>query len=130
MSDEELAPPDWRVRVGPRNKPIQKEREEHEATHVPSRGWVHTLHDGQRSTQAHVPKRKSEDPSRRPAIAMESVVNAQTISQESVTCIAVKDVRHQNIMSSVALKQRVEEPWAIERVARFIDLVLDIVRSR
>ena len=57
-------------------------------------------------------------------------MNAQTISQESVTCIAVKDVRHQNIMSSVALKKRVEEPWAIERVAKFIDLVLDIVRSR
>ena len=30
-------------------------------------------------------------------------------------------------MSSVALKERVEEPWTIERVAKFIDLVLDIV---
>ena len=105
MSDEELAPPDWRVRAGPRNKPIQKEREEHEATHVPSRDWCTHCMMGRGRTQAHVPKRKSEDPSRRPAIAMESVVNAQTISQESVTCIAVKDVRHQNIMSSVALKK-------------------------
>ena len=123
MSDEELAPPDWRVRAGPRNKPIQKEREEHEATHVPSRDWCTHCMMGRRRTQAHVPKRKSEDPSRRPAIAMESVVNAQTISQESATCIAVKDVRHQNIMSSVALKERVEEPWTIERVAKLIDLV-------
>ena len=30
-----LATPDWRVRAGPRNRPTQKEREEHEATHVP-----------------------------------------------------------------------------------------------
>ena len=30
----EMAPPDWRVRAGPRNRPTQKEREEHEATHV------------------------------------------------------------------------------------------------
>ena len=35
--DGELAPPDWRVRAGPRNRPTQKEREEHEATHVPFR---------------------------------------------------------------------------------------------
>ena len=37
--EEELAAPDWRVRAGPRNKPTQKEREEHEATHVPFRDW-------------------------------------------------------------------------------------------
>ena len=33
--EEELAPPDGRVRTVPRNQPTQKEREEHEATHVP-----------------------------------------------------------------------------------------------
>ena len=33
----EVALPDWRVGAGPRNKPTQKEREEHEATHVPFR---------------------------------------------------------------------------------------------
>ena len=31
--EEELAAPDWRVRAGPRNRPTQREREEHEATH-------------------------------------------------------------------------------------------------
>ena len=56
-------------------------------------------------------------------VNMESVVNAHTISEESVTCIAVKEHRHQNIKSSVALKKGVEEPWTIERVAKFIDLV-------
>ena len=37
--EEELAAPDWRVRAGPRNKPTQRESEEHEATHVPFRDW-------------------------------------------------------------------------------------------
>ena len=53
MSDEEgekvdgegeLAAPDRRVRAGPRNKPTQREREEHEATHVPFRdSCVHCM---------------------------------------------------------------------------------------
>ena len=34
----------------------------------------------------------------------------------------MKEERHQNIMSSVALKEEVEEPWTIERVVRFTDL--------
>ena len=50
-----------------------------------------------------------------------SIANSQTITDESVTCIAVKEDRHQNIMSSVVLKKRIEEPWAIERVARFMN---------
>ena len=37
--EEELAAPDWRVRAGPRSKPTQREREEHEATHAPFRDW-------------------------------------------------------------------------------------------
>ena len=32
---------------------------------------------------------------------MKSVVNAQTMSEESVTSIAVKEDRHQNIMGTV-----------------------------
>ena len=52
-----------------------------------------------------------------------SVVNAQTTSEESVTCIAVKEDKHQNIMSSVALNKGVEEPWTIERLVNFIDLL-------
>ena len=48
-------------------------------------------------------------------------MNSQTIPDESVTCILVKEDRHQNIMSSVVLKKGIEEPWASERVARFIN---------
>ena len=54
---------------------------------------------------------------------MKSVANAQTRTEESITCIAVKEDRPQNIMSSVALKKGVEEPGTIERVAKFIDLL-------
>ena len=54
---------------------------------------------------------------------MKSVVCAQTVSEESAACIAVKEDGHQNIMSSVALKKSVEEPWTIERVAKFIELL-------
>ena len=54
---------------------------------------------------------------------MKSVANAPTISEESTTCIAVKEDRHQNIMSSVALKKGVEELWTIDRVAKVIDLL-------
>ena len=41
--EKDLAPPDWGVKAGPRNKPTQKEREKHEATHVP---FSDTFHDG------------------------------------------------------------------------------------
>ena len=127
--EEELASPDWRVRAGPRNKPTQREREEHEATHVQFRDWCAHCMMGRGRTHHHVAKQKSEDQSRRPIIAMdyffmrmECFLSVQAISEESITCIAVKEDRHQNIMSSVALK-RVEEPWTIERVATFIDLL-------
>ena len=45
----ELASPDWRVRAGPRNRPTQNFREEHEATHVPFRDWCATLYGGHRT---------------------------------------------------------------------------------
>ena len=41
------------------------------------------------------------------------------MSEISVTCIAVKEDRHQNIMSSVALTKGTREPWTTERVAKF-----------
>ena len=115
--EEELTAPDWRVRAGPRNKPTQREREEHEVTHVPFRDWcVHCMM--RRGRTHHVAKQKSEDQSRRPIIAMDylfmrmdSGPNVQAISEESIT------------MSSVALKKGVEEPWTIERVVRFIELL-------
>ena len=76
----------------------------------------------------HVTKKGSEDVSKRPTIVMDrhflkpnSTANSQTISNESVTCIAVKEDRHQNIMNSLVLKQGIEEPSASERVARFSD---------
>ena len=47
-----------------------------------------------------------------------SVVTAQTMSEESVICTAVKEDGHQKIMSSVVLKKSVEEPWTIERQCR------------
>ena len=50
-----------------------------------------------------------------------STANSQTIPDEPVTCIAVEKDRHQNIVSSVVLKKGIEELWAIERVARFIN---------
>ena len=55
---EELAAPDWRVRARPRNKPTQKVREEHEATHVPFRDWyAHCMMERGR-THHHVAKQK------------------------------------------------------------------------
>ena len=36
-------------------------------------------------------------------------------------CVAVKEDRNQNITSSVVLKKGIEEPWASERMARFIN---------
>ena len=84
---------------------------------------------GRGRTHHHVAKQKSEDQLRRPIIAMdyffmemESAASVQAISEESITCVEVKDDRHQN-MSSVALKKGVEEPWTIERVVKFIDLL-------
>ena len=64
--------------------------------------------------------------SRRPIIAMDhlkpnSTVSSETTPKESVTCIAVKEDRHQNIMSSLVLKKLIEEPRASDRVARFIN---------
>ena len=74
---------------------------------------------GRGRTHHHVAKQKSEDQSRRPIIAMdyffmrmERSLSVQAISEESITCIAVKEDRHQN-----------EEPWTIERVVKFIDLL-------
>ena len=128
--EEELAAPDWRVRAGPRKKTTQKEREEHEATLVPFRDWCAHCMMGSGRTHHHVTNPQSEDQSRKPSCGMDcyfmnmkSVLNAQTMSEESVTSIAVKEDRHHNIMSSVAWKKGVEEPWTTDRVAKFMDLL-------
>ena len=59
-------------------------------------------------THHHITKQRSEDESRRPTIAMDCyfmrmqpAVNAQTISEETIKTIAVKEDEHQNIMSTV-----------------------------
>ena len=52
---------------------------------------------------------------------MQAAVNSRTISEEALICMALNEDRHPNIMSSVALKKEVEEPWTGERVAKFID---------
>ena len=68
---------------------------------------------GRGRTHHHVSKKRSEDLSRRPSRAVDygflkpnSTASSQTIPDVSVTCIAVKDDRRQNIMSSVVLKKR------------------------
>ena len=126
--EQEFEAPDWRIRAGSRNKPTQKEREEHDATHVPFRDWCTHCMTGRSRNHHHMTKQKSEDQSRRHTIEMDyhfvkmnSAVNARTMLEESLTCIAVKEDRQQNIMSSVALKNGAEEPWTIERVVKFID---------
>ena len=53
-----------------------------------------------------------------------SVAKSETTPDESVTCIAVKEERHQNIICSVILKKRIDEPWASGRVARFINSLM------
>ena len=128
--EEELAARDWCVRAGPRNRPTRKEREEDEATHVPLRDWCTHCMMGRGRTHHHVTKQRSGDETRRPTIAMDYYfmrmqpsVNSCTISEEAITCIAVKEDRHQNVMNSVALKKGIEEPWTSERVAKFIDLL-------
>ena len=112
----------------PRNKPTAREREQHEATRMPFRDWCAHCMMGRGRAHHHASKKRSEDLSRRPLIAMDyhflkpnSSVNSQTIPDESVTSIAVMEDRHQNTMSSVVLKKGIEEPWASERVARFVN---------
>ena len=48
---------DWRVRAGPRNKPTAREREEHEATHIPFRVWCTHCMMGRVRTRHHVSKK-------------------------------------------------------------------------
>ena len=119
--DGEAGTADGRVRAGPRNKLTASEREEHEATHMPFRDWCTHCVMGRGRTHHHVSKKRSF--SRRPVLAMNchSTANSQTTPDESVTCIAVKEHRHQNIMSSAVLKKGIEEPWTSERVTRFIN---------
>ena len=85
---------------------------------------------GRGRTHHHVAKQKSEDQSRRPIIAMDYFFmwnRPRTFKKSrnnSLTCVAVKEDRHQNIMSSVALKKGVQEPSTIERVVGYREITL------
>ena len=112
----EVGTADWRVRASPSNKPTAREREEHEATHMPFSDWCTHCMMGRGRTHHQVSKKRSEDLSKRPKamdsffIKPNSTANSQTIPDESVTCTAVKEDRHHNIVSSVVLKKGIEEP--------------------
>ena len=87
---------------------------------------VHTLHDGQRSHSSS--RVRSEDLSRRPTAAMDyyfhkpnSIASPQTIPDESVTCIAVKERQTPEHCEQRSSEEGIEEPWASEPVARFIN---------
>ena len=75
MTDEEgegeAGTADWRVRAGSSNKRTAREREEHEAAHMPFRDWCAHCMMGRGSAHHHVSKKRSEDLSRRPIIAMD-----------------------------------------------------------
>ena len=104
--EEELAPPDWRARAGPRNRPTQKERDKHEATHVPFRDWCAHCMMSRGRTHHHVTKRKSEDQSRRPTIATDYYFIKNEVHCECSNNVRRssnphrgEEDRHQNIMS-------------------------------
>ena len=128
--EEELAAPDWRVRAGPRNKPTQREREEHEATHVPFRDWCAHCMMGRGRTHHHVAKQKSEDQSRRPIIAMDYLLHENGICPECPSDLGrINNLRcgegrqTSKHHEQCGTEERVEEPWTIERGVRFIDLL-------
>ena len=128
VKKETTAKMSWQRQIGERER--EREREEHKATNLPFRDSCAHCMMGRGRTHHHVAKQKSQDQSRRHIFAMdyffmkmESAPNVQAISEESSTCVAVKEDRHQNIMSSVALKNGNEEPWTIERVVKFVDLL-------
>ena len=104
-SEEELATPDWRVRTGPRNRPTQKEREGHEATHVPFRDWCTHCMMGRGRTHHHVTMQRSEEETRRPTIAMDyyfmrvhPAANSPNNIRRSNNLHCGKRRQHQNIM--------------------------------
>ena len=69
-------------------------------------------------THHHIAKQKSEDKSRRPILAMDYFFKENGICPECRIDLRGIDNLCRNIMSSVALKKGVEEPWAIERVVK------------
>ena len=94
----------------------------HEATRVPFRDLCTHCVMVTGRTHHHITKQKIGDRARKPTnavndffVRMKCAVSAQAMSEKAITCIAVKEDRHQNFVSSVALKNGVEEPWTIDR---------------
>ena len=94
-----------------------------EATHMPFRdGCAHCIM-GRGRTHHHASKKRSGLVKDQQQLCTtiflkpNSSANSQTVPDESVTCIAVEEDIHQNIVSSVVLKTGVGESWASERVA-------------
>ena len=56
--DGEAGTADWKVRAGPRNKTIARERLEHEATYTPFRDWCTQCMMGRGRTNHHVSEEK------------------------------------------------------------------------
>ena len=104
---------------------LQEKGKNTKGTHMPFPDWCTHCMMGRCGTHHHVSKKRSEDSSRRPITAVDSCFlksnstpNSQTIRDESVTCIAVKEDRHQNIIiEQQSVKKGIEELWASERVA-------------
>ena len=130
VGEEELAPPDWRVRARPRNNPTLKEREEPEATHVPFRHWCTHCMIGRGRTHHHTTKQEERGSVEKTyhcdglfAHENEVCCGCATNDKISIICIAMLEDRHQNIMSTVALKMGVEERWTAKKVTKFMHLL-------
>ena len=93
-----------------------RRREGHEATNIPFRdGCAHCMM-GRFRTHHHTTNNRCDDHSRRPTAAMNyfvtkqnSAAGIQSISNESVKWIAVKEDRRQHIMGSAVLEKCVQE---------------------
>ena len=66
---------DWRVRAGPRNQPTARRKDEHEATHMSFHDWRTHFMIVRGRTHHHVLKKRSEDLSRRPIIAVDILLS-------------------------------------------------------
>ena len=120
---------DWRVRAGPRNKLIARERgKSHEATHMPFRDWcAHCMMGRGRTPSPHVEAKErglAEETNNGYGLFFSSQIPLRTLRRHQMSqcrALRLREDRHQNSMSSAALKKGIEERWACGRVARFIN---------
>ena len=90
---------------------------------------MHTLHDGKRShpsPHCQTEERRSiEKTHHRDGLLLleDGIVTECPSNLRGINNLHCNEDRYQNVMSSVALKKGVEEPWTVERVAKCIDLL-------